>query len=294
MDHLLENDTLSVQIQLPQEHYNRTRYDWTGMITNVKFRGNIISGFERSVQTLSDGLGQGFYNEFGIKTPVGYDDILPGEWFHKIGVGLLQRDNAPYNFLKDYKVKPAYFSVDVIETGLRVTCRGPLTNGYAYTLVKEISLRESGFEIHYALFNKGNKRIITTEYNHNFLSTAPTFNAQDYQLSYPFVLDESVLEENINPEGIVEFNEQHISFKGSPTLDFFFSDLTGGKKVPAKWTLHNRSTGISISETGDFSTSAVHLWGAGHVISPELYFNLDILPGYSMRWTRSYDIKCLS
>jgi hypothetical protein len=35
-----------------------------------------------------DFLGKGLYNEFGITSPVGFEEAPVGGWFHKIGVGL--------------------------------------------------------------------------------------------------------------------------------------------------------------------------------------------------------------
>lgn len=291
MAHILKNEHIRLHLNLPGEHYHRVRYDWTGLISRVDYRDITITGSESPHPRPSDGLGHGFCNEFGIKTPVGYDEIPPGGWFHKIGVGLLQRDEQPYDFLKDYPNRPAAFSVEASEDYLRITSRGEIENGYGYELTKEIRLLESGFEIRYMLTNTGSKQLITTEYNHNFLALGDAVVGEDYQLSYPFALRESVLDENINPENLVVFHDQHVSFASSPSLPFFFSDLSGGQAVPATWTLAHKTKGIFISETGDFSTTAVHLWGARHVISPELYIRLNIAPGQTKAWTRTYHIS---
>lgn len=293
MAHLLQHKDLKVYVDLPQTNYKGVRYDWTGMITKVDFRGVTLTGKENPTQQLEDNLGQGLYNEFGIKTPVGYRELLSGGWFHKIGVGLLQKDDGPYDFLKDYPVRPARFTVDGTDRQLKITCTGVLTNGYAYVLEKTIVLLDNGFEIKYKLENTGNKQIITTEYNHNFLAIGDAAIGPQYQLDYAFTLDENVLDENINPEYLVRFTGQQIKLASVPSQAFFFSDLSGSANVAAAWTLTNKEMGIAITESGNFTTKALHLWGAGHVISPELYIDLHILPGQTASWTRTYGVTVL-
>ena len=66
--------------------------------------------------------------------------------------------------------------------------------------------------------------------------------------------------------------------------------MSGGETVKAKWSLENHKSKIGISESGDFQTNAVNLWGCGHVISPELFFTINIQPGQSIAWTRCYSV----
>ena len=112
MTYSLSSKNVTLQVDHPLKNYQGSRFDCTGKIINVKFKGIEISGVERIQPENTNILGRGFYNEFGMENPIGYDEAKPGDWFHKIGIGLLQRDENPYSFLKNYPIKPAQFEVE--------------------------------------------------------------------------------------------------------------------------------------------------------------------------------------
>ena len=294
MAHLLKNKILEVLVHLPNENYNHSRFDWSGKIVEVKFKGKPISGTEIINQNENQLLGKGFYNEFGINAPLGYDQLKKGEWFHKIGVGLLKKDDTQYDFHKRYEVQPANFEVLLESNKIRIKCQSQFLNGYSYFLEKEISLLESGFEVKYYLKNKGRKTIVTNEYNHNFLSINHELIDTNYILKFPFKIKPELFDENINPEQLVEIGEKKIKFIGTPKQQFFFSNLSGGKMVDAKWTLENTKSKIGISETGNFQTNSINLWGWSHVICPELFFPINIKAGQSITWSRNYHVYEIS
>ncbi|MDF1698551.1 MAG: hypothetical protein P1U56_22050 [Saprospiraceae bacterium] len=294
MPHILKNNNVELHIDLPLENYTHSRFDWTGKITAVFFKGILVSGTERSDRYSDPILGQGFYNEFGIDSGLGYNETEVGGWFHKIGVGLLQRDEAEYNFATPYPVQSADFNSTIERESIRTQCIAPLVNGYAYELHKEIVLIDNGFELNYCLENTGTKTIDTTEYNHNFLSVNNDFIGQQYQLVFPFPLQPSSFDAVVNPEDLVHIEENDIGFHGTPEAQFFFSNLSGGKTVPAQWQLLHKNTNIVLSETGDFDTASINVWGWSHVVSPELFIQLSVSPGHSKKWKRTYRLKDLN
>lgn len=290
MPHILKNDLLEVHIDLPYEQYNLSRFDWTGKISQVFYKGKSLTDSE--ILNLPEGeqAGKGFYNEFGIDQPVGFEEAEMGGWFIKIGIGALRKTKQIYLFHDTHHVMAADFEVEGSEEKLISTCESPLTNGYAYMLRKEVELQASGFIIKYFLKNTGEKVIQTSEYNHNFLQLDTAFINGEYRLSFPFELQSQSIKAGVNPNNVVEAQNQVITFKGQPQDAFFFSHLGGKKPVEAKWTLENTEKGIGISETGSFSTSKVNLWGTGHVISPELFFDIDLKPGDEVAWSRDYQV----
>ena len=290
MAHLLKNKNLELQVDLPREHYNLSRFDWTGKIISVKYKDKFLSGSELADLNKNPFCGKGFYNEFGINAPIGYDEIEIGDWFHKIGVGLLKKEESEYQFHKRYNIQPAAFQVDLEANKIRMKCQSKFQNGYSYQLEKEVELLNSGFEIKYHLENNGVKEIVTNEYNHNFISIDKKWIGKDYVLKFPFQIQPDQLEESVNPEGIVILDKNEVRFQSTPVNPFFFSNLSGGASVEAKWKLENLRSKIGISESGSFRTSSINLWGWGHVISPELFIHLHILPGQSKQWTRTYHI----
>jgi hypothetical protein len=290
MSHILKNKNLEIKIDLPLENYNFSRFDWTGKIVDVKFHNIQLATVERTDGQNEDSFGKGFYNEFGIDTALGFDETETGGWFHKIGVGLLKKENSQYLFSKNYEVKPAEFKISAESDRILIRCKSQVANGYAYLLRKEIQIAESGFILKYHLQNTGEKDIITDEYGHNFTSINNDLIGNKYVLKFPFQLKPGLFGETVNPELKVEIGQNEIKFKGTPDAQFFFSNLSGNENIDAGWQLINLKSKIGISESGSFQTNKVNLWGWKHVICPELFFKINIKPGQSVEWSRNYRV----
>lgn len=288
MAHILKNKNLEIQIDLPLENYNFSRFDWTGKIVDVKFQNIPLASVERTDNTNENYFGKGFYNEFGIDTPLGFNEIEIGGWFHKIGVGLIKKEDSQYLFSKNYEIKPAEFKIIPESNRILISCKSDSISGYSYILKKEIELYENGFIIKYFLQNTGEKDIKTNEYVHNFIAINNDLIGKNYILKFPFSLKPKLFVETINPELKVVIGQNEVNFKGSPKEQFFFSNLTGTTICDAQWELMHLESNIGISETGNFQTNQVNLWGWKHVISPELFFNICIKPGQSAQWSRNY------
>jgi len=290
MVHILKNKNLEIRIDLPLENYQLSRFDWTGKIVSVKFKGVDVAGTERLNSEDDNSFGKGFYNEFGIETPVGFDECEEGEWFPKIGVGLLKKEGVSYSFMKAYETQPADFKVKIESNKITIDCQSQSTNGYAYVLKKEIELLGDSFVIRYHLHNTGEKLIATNEYNHNFLAINKDLIGSNYILKFLFKIKPKLFGADVNPEGIVEVGDHKITFNNTPEEQFFFSNLSGGENVDAIWELVNTKSKIGIRETGSFKTNKVNLWGWKHVISPELFFDIDLKPGEKTEWSRTYHL----
>ncbi len=290
---LLQNNSIRLSIDLPEEKYRECRFDWSGKIIQATFKGIPLLGRELPNQH-SHQHGRGLYNEFGFKLPLGFEEVEVGDWFHKIGVGLLKKDSPTHDFAGSYEIRPALFEYDEQIDQLTIYCKSELYAGYAYELHKKFKLTDSGWVINYELLNTGEKTIVTNEYTHNFLALANASLDQDSQLTFPFDVQPDQFEETINPEGFVDMGQSDVHFKGQPSRPFFFSYLSGNDEVEAYWKLTNKKSGLSISETGDFKTRKVFLWGSGHVISPELFIEIELPAGQSMAWKREYSVASQS
>jgi hypothetical protein len=294
MAHLLKFKELEIQIELPLENYCSSRFDWTGKIKEVKFRNIPITSLENKDNINENHFGKGFYNEFGIDCALGFDETKVGGWFHKIGIGLLKKDDNHYRFDKAYEIKPADFDFSSYSNKAVITCKSESVNGYRYILRKEIEVHENAFSISYHLHNTGEKEIITNEYNHNFIAINKDPIGANYKLKFPFNLKPELFIENINPEQKVEFGRNEILFTSVPKEAFYFSKLSGNETVDSKWELINQKNKIRITENGSFKTNRINLWGTSHVISPELFFEIDLKPGQSREWSRTYNFYQIS
>ena len=291
MSHILKNKNLEIEIDLPAENYNFSRFDWTGNIVSVKYNNIQLASTESATYENEMQIGKGFYNEFGIDTALGFNEAAIGGWFHKIGVGLLKKDNEEYVFNRNYEIKPADFEIKYTSNTILIICKSKFNNGYSYVLKKEIKLEKHGFTINYDLENTGEKEIITDEYVHNFLAINKELIGRNYVLKFPFKLMPDFFLETVNPEQKVTIGQTDVTFNDSPKEQFFFSNLNGSKNVKPQWELKNLESKISISETGSFNTNKVNLWGWKHVISPELFIDVSIKPGQNENWTRTYKIS---
>jgi hypothetical protein len=290
MTHVLKNKNFEIEIDLPLANYNSSRFDWTGKIVSVKYKNISISTTEKMNVNDDFRYGKGFYNEFGINAAVGFDETKEGDWFHKIGVGLLKKDGGEYLFSRDYEIQPAVFDVTAKPDKIIICCTSQNMNGYSYILTKEIALVETGFIIKYHLKNTGEKTIKTNEYVHNFIAVNKELTSSDYILKFPFHIKPELFESNVNPEEKVEFGQKEITFNGTPDKQFFFGNLSGNENVEATWELINTKNKIGMRETGSFKTSRVNLWGWKHVISPELFFDISVEPGKDLEWARTYSV----
>lgn len=287
---ILKNKDLEIHIAHPLEYYKLSRFDWTGKILSLKYKGVEVTGVEKLNIRDEINFGKGFYNEFGIETAIGFDETREGDWFHKIGVGLLKKEGSEYSFATNYEIQPAEFKVTTSPNKITIHCKSHIINAYSYELVKEIELLESSFVIHYCLNNTGEKPINTNEYNHNFLAINKNLISPDYILNFPFEIKSKLFGESLNPEKKVVIGQYKVSFSGTPKEQFFFSNLSGNEKVPASWELINTKNKIGIRETGNFKTKKINLWGWKHVISPELFFDINLSPGKEIRWKRTYQL----
>lgn len=290
MTHILKNENLEIHVDEPKENYNFSRFDWTGKIVKVKFQNIQVSTVESTDSDNENFFGKGFYNEFGIDTALGFDDTEIDGWFHKIGVGLLKKEDNEYLFSRNYQIKPATFEINKESNKIVIICTSQSVNGYAYVLKKEIELHANTFTITYNLHNTGEKEIITDEYVHNFTAIDKEDIGPNYVLYFPFPLKPERFEETVNPEKKVDIGQNKITFNRLVVEQFFFSNLSGGEHVNAKWELLNLKSKIGISETASFQTDKVNLWGWKHVISPELFFNISVKPGQSVDWKRTYQV----
>ena len=291
MAEILQNDDLILRIDLPFENYKAARFDQTGKISSVTYRGMVLTVDEKP-ELQNDALhGKGLYNEFGIERALGFEATAPGGWFHKIGVGLLKKEDGPSAFDKPYTSEPANFEMERHKETLTFQCKGKMVNGYGYLLTKTIALEEQGFSISYVLENTGEQRIMTSEYVHNFFALQWGAGPQLPCLEFPFALRPERFQETVNPEGKIRFMDHGLCCEDRPHQQFFVDHLNGTGQVNAAWVLYYPQFKLRVREQGDFKTDKVNLWGWRHVISPELFKTIDLGHGESATWSRNYRIE---
>jgi hypothetical protein len=282
---------LKLEIQNPGEHYRGSRFDWCAAIVQVILNDkHSFCTNETANPLLSDSEGRGFYNEFGIGFAIGYDECLPGKRFHKIGVGLLQKpDNEPYAFTRIYDIHPMQIDYK-FQNNLHIyIIDSPVANGFAYYLKKTVMIDGASFSIRYELKNTGTKAFRTSEYVHNFVSL--NFRKIDplYKLKFQFSIDAAGFVEAINPEQRVGFEGSLVYWNSRVEDPFFFSRMNKMDLINCSWELIHEEEKIGIRESCNGRINMVNLWGTKHVISPEMFHPINLLPGKSDFWERKFE-----
>lgn len=281
---LLQNERLKVEIAYPGSAYKGSRFDWTGFITQITLDGRHTFCVPEQYEPGRGTGGSGLCNEFGLKDPVGYDDAKPGELFPKIGTGLLKRISGdPYNFFIKYEVEP--FPVFATADGLNACFKvEPLEcRGYAVRMQKTVSIAGNRLAIGYKLMNAGGRPIETSEYCHNFMGIDGHLVGREYCLSFP----KSIKIHRTMGDFIHE--SDRILWPETPGTDFYGTIEAGFEDGPWKWQLVHLPSGTGVRETSHIKVSHCALWGSAHVVSPELFVAISLLPGETMEWTREYE-----
>lgn len=292
----LKKGELRLSVEKAGEKYRGTRFDRNGTVVSARFRGKeLLSDEKPRFRRDRRRFGRGLHNEFGILRAVGYDEISPGGWFPKIGVGWLQKDALPYTFYRDYVLDPISFEVAELESHRALfRCVSGERNGYAYEYQKEIVAGDGEFTVRYRLENCGSKRILTDEYSHNFLLPGGAPMGSRYRLEFPWSPRRDCFDEFVDPEGRLSLTGGTLTFKGPIGREFFIGGLANGvgerDGLTASWTLRDVKTGLCLRESGSFIPTGVNLWGHRGVISPELFFSLALEGGDIVTWERRFQV----
>ncbi len=303
---VLRSDRLRVDIARPGRAYRGTRFDWTSFITQVTLdanesappgrggpfsRGHTFCVEESFVPGRGTG-GIGLCNEFGIETPIGYDDAQPGETFPKLGIGLLVRpDGAPYNFFRPYEVAQLFpTQIKASESQVTFTVEPLDCRGYAARVVKTVSVEANTLSIAYTVENVGEKPIVTREYCHNFMGINGAPMGPNYVLRVPYEIDlEPMPEQAERMLEDLEIEESTLRVRKTPQHPFYCR-LQGFSRTDApQWELVHTPSGLTTREYDDFAPVRVAVWGESHVISAEVFVDIDIRPSEVQHWTRRYE-----
>ncbi|SMO43897.1 hypothetical protein SAMN06265379_101817 [Saccharicrinis carchari] len=285
----LERGNIKLLIERPEKGYRGTRFDWTGKVVQLYWK-NIPFCTSENYKGRKVNGGRGFFNEFGLTDPVGYDDCKVGAFFPKIGVGLLCKETPePYDFSHTYRMKPIHFSEVVDNSAVLFHCLNKDFDS-AFFLKKEFNICEDGFTIDYFLENVGQCEIKTSEYVHNFLAPGGKNISKHTRLRFNGKLCPIQYNKGLSANAVVLYNEHTVNWSRTPNEEFFYENIADPVKNSTNWTLINEHLGIGISETVNFNPTKINLWGRKHVVSPEVFKGIHLKPGESDTWQRTYSV----
>lgn len=277
---ILKNNTLKLNILEPGKTYNRSRFDWTGIVAQATI-GNRTFLTPQAYGDYKDSGGYGLISEFGMVKPLGYWKTLPGKEFMKIGVGALTRKSLkPYSSGNEYNIRPFKTEIKTYNDRVDFIQNNCHVASYGYDYTKSLSIDQNSLSIDYKLKNIGTAVIRTEEYNHNFLKIDNKEISTDtvIECNHPLPIKKIV--------GPIEVNQSRVSIKEDNNL-IYLRSLLKDRPTDFSWKASNgSSTSIECSE--NFPASMFATWGMRHVISPEVFHSFVIQPGQTLEWSRNY------
>jgi hypothetical protein len=204
--HQIANGEITATVYLPDAKngfYTTTRFDWSGAIASLKYKGHDYYGVWFSKVTDIYDFGYegpskdvisadftamvGPAEEFGA---LGYADVSAGGLFVKPGIGVLKRDEMNYNHSRPYPianggkwdVKKTRDSVEFTHT----LSEASIGFGYVYTKAVRLTPGKPQMTISHVMKNTGSKPIVTNVYNHNFTTIDKQPVGPDLEVSVPW------------------------------------------------------------------------------------------------------------
>jgi len=312
----IRNNEIRAKLYLPdakQGFYRSTRFDWSGVIASLEYKGHNYYGpwFKKITDVYDFGydgddvicapftamIGPGEEYQTDGKA-LGWDEAKPGGTFIKIGVGVLRRpDESNYDHSKPYAIVDGgkwtvHKNRDSVEFVHEVN---DLSSGYGYLYRKVVRLTSGKPQmvIEHALKNTGTKPIVTNMYNHNFLTLDNQAPGPDFTITVPFELKPRRAP---NPElGEIRGNQfrylKTLEHKDRMTASAIgFSDNSKDYDI----RVENRKLGVGVRATCDRPLSNLNLWSIKSVLAVEPFITMRIARGGDFTWKITYDYYTLS
>lgn len=274
---ILDNGVIKAKLLFPQNaKYTRTRFNHSGFISDIWYKNQKFSEYERSQEGFPTTEGSGLccsYEPFSMENgPIEMQPVLMP------GAGVMIWGDKK----EQYEPLDTRFCYD--ETSAVFETQSPDVNGYSYYEKREIALCGDEITEKVTFRNTGSKRLENSEYGHNFLSLAGIDISPDYQLQVFCVNTPDGFSDNemICRDGVFTFTDY-------PERTFFYKTYdTKKSENEYAWIMKSKETGISCYEKIDFTPVRVQVWGDYYVLCCEVFVGISLDPGEEISWTRTW------
>jgi hypothetical protein len=296
----ISNGVLDAKLYLPdaqQGYYRGTRFDWSGVISSLKYKGHDYFGqwFETYDPKTHDAI-MGPVEEFLTDgAGLGYAEAKPGGNFIRIGVGVARKPEEPaYQRFRTYEiVDPGRRKIRKGRDWVEFTQELSSDTGYAYVYKKTVRLAKGKpvMTIEHSLRNTGKLAIATAVYDHNFFVIDGQPTGPESVVRFPFeahaVADLKDLAE-VRASELVYRKELE---KGQSV----FTELKGFGSGAGDYDirLENRKAGAGVRIRGDKPIAKLIFWSIRTTFCPEPYIDLRIEPGSESAWKYTYEFYTL-
>ena len=296
----LKNDRLYVEVAEPGEMPNHTfRFDRAGFVSEVVLDGDTrFCANEPKILVHPSSGGRGLCSELKCDCDL---EAAVGEYFPKFGVGLLLKDaDEPYCFHKKYVEKPFDIAVEREGDGKLVFRTAPAPcNGYALRQEKVLEIRDNTLSMTHTLANAGEKHVSIQEYNHNMMSFDGMAIGPDYEIEFK---DIAPLPVGTLPEAYEGYAQNFEAVAGDRIRVRRYTNVASVYEMPAeylvpcerfRWTQLHRGAGVAVDGVDGFAPVQLNLWTVDHLLSVESFHAIELAPGQTETWTRSWTFRYL-
>ena len=287
----ITNGLITAKLHLPdaeQGYYLGSRFDWSGIIPELKFQGHDYFGEWNPVRDpkLHDAI-SGPVEEF---MQIGYDEAPVGGEFLRIGIGGLRKaTDAAFERFGYYEFSnPGKWTINKAKDHLVFTHQIDDVAGYSYLYQKTVRLVKDKPEmiLEHTLKNTGKKAIATSVYNHNFFTI-------DYQPTGPDLVVKFAFPITVARESpLLRINEHQVEFvrvfEPKETAQLVGVQGFSDNANDYDFRIENRKTGAGVRITGDKPITRIVFWACNTTACPEPYIDFDIQPGESFSWNIVY------
>ena len=311
----ITNGQIRVKLYLPDAkngYYRATRFDWSGVIASLEYKGHNYYGpwFDRVDPKIHDFAYVGAelvaapctaisgpVEEFQTnRAALGWEEAKAGGTFVKIGVGVLRKDDAKYDFVKLYEiVDPGKWTVKKDRDSVEFTQElADPSSGYGYTYRKTVRLTEGKPEmvLEHSLENTGRRTIQSTVYNHNFLVLDQQPPGPDFAITVPFQIEPP---RPLSSQLAEIRGNQIVYLKVLENKDVLETGLRGFGDSPKdnEIRIENSKVGAGMRIRGDRPLWFENLWSIRRVLAMEPFIAMTIEPGHEFTWRIWYEYYTL-
>jgi hypothetical protein len=296
---VITNGIINTSVFIPDPNsgfYRSTRFDWSGLNYELTYAGH--SYFLQKNEPFPLPLKQD-HDPFKSDNACGLaDQFQDGPKQHPgditrfvIGVGILDAETRKILDPGEWRTASGNNWVEFTHT---------LADdyGYSYVYTKRMTLPESKPElvISYTLVNTGAREISCQQYNHNFFTIDDSYIGPDYEVQLFFPAEfQTFHPRSFQDKGdflpYMEIADQRILvLKHIDVPGGLFSVMRGftDSVKQHRGILSNTRTGASVEIQGDLPLSEFHFWADDMTICPEFFILIEVSPGRSLSWSRTY------
>lgn len=289
--HVITSKDLVVEIMDPTDpkrYHTGQRFTNVAAVLRVTMGGEEFFFHALKHNPASDHAGLASEFDLHAETPPpGFADAKKGEGFIKIGVGILEKNRDQWAFYLPQKLlQPAKTTVKWGKSvaDFQQVCNG--VNGYAYRLTAKVKAVGKTLSVAWTLKNIGTKPFQTHNYVHNFFRMSDRNVGPDYVLSFPYDYKATGLgkEQKQVKRDLLFLKEipKHVNIVVKAPKGY-----KGKNTVIARHTKTGQAIHCETSIPG--TRTAVH--ASKTYLCPEQFIRLELKPGESKSWTRSYTFE---